>query len=243
MKSWLLVGGIAVLLDASSVSAGSIHAEAGGPKQRERAEREWAREPRETRDRVDREMRQQEHDRQAAERAEAERNRIDAERRAAEAKAAQAARDLEGMTITKADARRQNIVDKTGAVLKENGRTLDITSGARKNSEAHKRGAIDFSSKGLDTEARHAEAAEVSEELGSDHTVIVEEVHEPAGGAEGPRGQVDTAYRNGDRGNVRVHEVRASATHTHVQPERSEPVRVKSKEMERLEQFEELLNR
>jgi hypothetical protein len=122
------------------------------------------------------------------------------------------------MTITKEDARRQEIED----VVHEIPRQPAIKSRHRDDSAAHKRGAIDYSSKDLTEAERHEEARQLSDALGSKgigHTVVVEEVHVREPGTEGPSGQVNTAYRDGVQGNVRVGEAKATATHTHVQPE------------------------
>src|SRR4051812_30448053 len=85
MKSLAVVA--VVFLVTPVVHARMVDAEAGGPRQAERAAREWAREPRETRDRVENDMRQQEAQRREAANAEAA--------RAAEAKKAEVARAAE----------------------------------------------------------------------------------------------------------------------------------------------------
>ena len=87
-------------------------------------------------------------------------------------------------------------------------------------SAAHDRGAVDFRSNNVSPTTRHSEARELSNSLGRKNTVVVEEVHRPNRGAEGPSVQVNTAYRDGTQGNTRVGPVRATQTHTHVQPER-----------------------
>jgi len=112
-------------------------------------------------------------------------------------------------------------------------RPMVVTSRHRDNSEAHKRGAIDISSKNLSSAQRHAEARALSKALGPRRTVVVEEVH-AAPRHYGPEAQRNTAYRNGVQGNSKLGPVRASATHTHIQPDaprasrgagRAEPVR------------------
>jgi len=86
-------------------------------------------------------------------------------------------------------------------------------------SAAHNRGAVDYRSNDISTRARHREASTLSQRLGGRYTVVVEEVHRPARGAAGPSAQINTAYRGGNRGNTRVGPIRATGTHTHVQPE------------------------
>jgi hypothetical protein len=83
LSSSLVVIAVVSLLSLPA-RAKVIDAEAGGPHQRERAERDWAREPREHREQVEREMREQERERSEAARAEAA--------RAAEARKAEIAR-------------------------------------------------------------------------------------------------------------------------------------------------------
>lgn len=81
---------------------------------------------------------------------------------------------------------------------------------------AHDRGAVDFSSKEVSARTRHTEAQRLSQKLGPYNRVVVEEVRRDT---KGRKYQVDTTYQNGGKGNTRVHEkVRASATHTHAQP-------------------------
>ena len=113
----LLVVILVTLLSTSGLQAGNTSAEAGGARQQERAEREWAAESKETRDRVEHEMREQAAERaaHAAEKAAAAR----AAEQAAAARAAEAAakaqatknstpkpdvRTLEALTIKKEDA-------------------------------------------------------------------------------------------------------------------------------------------
>lgn len=109
------------------------------------------------------------------------------------------------------------MVDMIEKTRKENGRDTRITSKFREGEKNHGvNGAVDFSSKDLEREERHDEAKELSKRGGPDHTVVVEEVHRPQPGAEGPSGQVDTAYRNGEQGKSRVKDIKASNTHTHI---------------------------
>lgn len=115
---------------------------------------------------------------------------------------------------------RSNIESTTQRVLEDRGRELDVTSRHRDDSPAHARGAIDYSSKDLSTTERHEEAREVSRALGDNHQVIVEEVHRAAGG-HGPAAQENTTYQGGDKGATRWGAVKASGTHTHVQPSRA----------------------
>lgn len=114
---------------------------------------------------------------------------------------------------------RQHIVNTVNRTAQ---RPITVTSGHRGNSAAHRRGAIDIRSRDIPSPARHTEAAALSRGLGRNHTVVVEEVHSVnrRAGVQGPQAQVNTAYRNGVRGNVRVGPVRASGTHTHIQPDR-----------------------
>jgi hypothetical protein len=202
LSSWVVFGG--------TVQAGVLSAEAGGPKQHERAVREWATE----RERAGHER----PDRPEARPSGSAQNTAPKPAEKASPKTADV-RNLPALTITKEAARRQEIKDVTGATLGSRGRQMVATSEHRDNSPAHQNGAIDFRSKDLSPEDRHHEAKAVSKALGSHHTVVVEEPHAPAPGAEGPKGQVNTAYRDGKKGNTRVTEIKASATHTHVQPD------------------------
>jgi len=185
-----------------TAQAGVLSAEAGGPKQHERAVREWAAEK----------------ERASHERPDRPDSRASKPVEKASPKAAEV-RTLPGMTVTKESARRQEIKDVTHATLDSRGRQMVVTSEHRDNSQAHKNGAIDIRSKDLSPEQRQSEAKAVSKALGSRHTVVVEETHAPAPRAEGPKAQVNTAYRDGKKGNTRVTEMKASATHTHVQPD------------------------
>lgn len=196
---------------------GKLDAEAGGPRQQERAEREWAAErERSGHDRSDQtEARESETNQKAVQPA----SEATGGQNKEDASSAQDAVKLEGLTITKEDARRQEIKDVTGEVLASRGRKLEVTSEHRDNSTAHQQGAIDYRSKNISSEERHEEAKEVSEALGEHHTVVVETVHRPEPGAEGPTAQIDTAYRDGQEGKTRVKEVKATETHTHVQPD------------------------
>lgn len=116
--------------------------------------------------------------------------------------------------------RRQHIKDTVNATAT---RPITVTSEHRDNSAAHRRGAIDIRSKDISTEARHTEARQISKALGKDHTVVVEEVHrvDHKRGQHGPEAQVNTAYRDGNKGSTRTMAIPKSdsATHTHIQPE------------------------
>ncbi len=127
-----------------------------------------------------------------------------------------------------AKASADSIKQSAQPIVESSNRAFRVTSEQRDDSPAHQRGAIDYRSKDIPSEQRHTEAAAVSRALGPDHTVVVEEVHRPAPGAQGPSAQTNTAFRNGVQGNERVGQDKATATHTHVQPEvrqRSEPTR------------------
>jgi len=115
---------------------------------------------------------------------------------------------------TTATQRREHIKDVTETTLQDRGRVMDVTSEYRENSAAHRRGAIDIESRSLNSATRHSEAQAISRNLGSGHTVVVEEVS-----ADG-RTQTNTSYRNGVRQNTHVNQpVTATATHTHIQPD------------------------
>lgn len=108
---------------------------------------------------------------------------------------------------------RENIKTSTSAAMN---RPMTVTSEFRDDSAAHRRGAIDISSKDLTSAQRHAEAKTISNSPGlKNHQVIVEEVHTTK---YGPNAQANTTYQNGVQGNTRWGEVKASATHTHIQP-------------------------
>lgn len=124
--------------------------------------------------------------------------------------------DLEyGRTL--AENRRKHIENVTSDVLHEHGRQMEVTSRHRDNSSAHRRGAIDISSKNLSEMERGAEAQDISARLGPHHRVVVEEVHRPKSGV-GPSAQKNTTYQNGAKGDPTWQPVKATATHTHVQP-------------------------
>ncbi len=96
----------------------------------------------------------------------------------------------------------------------------------RDNSPAHRRGAIDYRSKDVSRTKRHKEAKDLSGRLGKDYTTVVEEVYyHPV--TKDPDDQRNTAYKDGKKGRTRwTHQsngrgVKASATHTHVQPDKS----------------------
>jgi hypothetical protein len=104
----------------------------------------------------------------------------------------------------------KHIKDVTEEVLSERGREMVVTSEYRNNSAAHKRGAIDISSKDLSGEDRHEEARVISERLGQGYTVVVEEIIDN-------KDQLNTSYREGAQLNQHTDKITASATHTHIQ--------------------------
>jgi hypothetical protein len=111
---------------------------------------------------------------------------------------------------------RQHIESIVKAALEARGRQMVITSGYRDNSDAHRRGAIDISSKDLSQEDRHAEAKDISAKLGKEYTVIVEEVDQASGT------QTNTLYRGGQSIAKQPNQPKsATATHTHIQPNKS----------------------
>jgi len=113
-----------------------------------------------------------------------------------------------------ADKARQHIEKVTKETLDKRGREMVVTSRYREDSAAHMRGAIDIRSKELSTEQRHAEAKEISKNLGKDYTVNVEEVDRPIGS------QTNTSYRNGELLNRHENQPKtATDTHTHIQPD------------------------
>lgn len=127
-----------------------------------------------------------------------------------------------------AESSADSIKETARPIVESSNREFRVTSEHRDNSPAHQRGAIDYRSNDVPSEQRHTEAAAVSRALGPNHTVVVEDVHLPAPGAQGPSAQTNTAFRNGVQGNERLGQDKATATHTHVQPEvlqRSEPTR------------------
>jgi hypothetical protein len=94
------------------------------------------------------------------------------------------------------------------------GRDTKVTSEYRENSAAHRRGAIDISSKDLTPAQRREDAKAISQKLGKGYTVVIEEV-----GADGK--QTNTSYREGKLLNTHKDQPKtASATHTHVQPDK-----------------------
>lgn len=97
-----------LVLSTTAVRAGNIHAEAGGPHQRERAEREWAREPKEVRDRVDREVREQAAARVETPAQSADTKTTDAVNATSVAAETAAERTLDGLTITTEDSMTSN---------------------------------------------------------------------------------------------------------------------------------------
>jgi hypothetical protein len=119
---------------------------------------------------------------------------------------------------TKTPAQQREFIKETVRVTAP--RNPTVTSEYRSNSPAHRRGAIDISSKNLTPAQRRAEAQAISSRLGRGYNVVVEEVHQVQRGQFGPSGQVNTTFNNGRQGTVRVGDVRASATPTHIQPNR-----------------------
>jgi len=111
-----------------------------------------------------------------------------------------------------ANALREYEVAQINAFLHGRGRESVVTSANRTNSPAHSEGAVDYSSKDLSTDERHAEAQSLSTALGPDFTVIVEEGVHPA---DAPPYRTLTSYVNGQR--VSVRRGGFEATHTHVQ--------------------------
>lgn len=116
---------------------------------------------------------------------------------------------------------RNYIAGKVAQTVANRGRELRITDAYRdvKNTdsfEPHERGALDFSSKDLSTRERHEEALALSENLGSSYRVIVEELDD-----EGR--QINTYYKRGEL--IKTDppkEPKIKATHTHVEPVRSD---------------------
>jgi hypothetical protein len=109
---------------------------------------------------------------------------------------------------------REHIKSVVRDYLASQGREMKVTSEYRKNSAAHMRGAIDLSSKDLTTGQRHADAKEISRQLGKGYTVVVEEVT-------ADRTQTNTSYRDGKLLNIHKDQLQtASNTHTHIQPDK-----------------------
>lgn len=109
---------------------------------------------------------------------------------------------------------RTHIENTARTVLERRGRELVVTSRYRSNSAAHRRGALDYSSNKISSRDRHAEAEQLSRDLGDGYTVVVEEVHRAK------ETQTNTSYRNGQRINRHEDPITADETHTHVQPDR-----------------------
>lgn len=122
-----------------------------------------------------------------------------------------------GEPTAEAQSAREHIETTTSEVLDGRGRELEVTSRHRDDSTAHQRGAIDYRSNDISSSERHEEAREVSRALGNNHQVVVEEVHRAEGGY-GPSAQQNTTYQGGERGASRWGDVKATGTHTHVQP-------------------------
>ena len=108
--------------------------------------------------------------------------------------------------MTKTPEEHRKHIEKTAKEV----RNARITSGHRDDSAAHRRGAIDIASKGLTKKERHNEAREISEKLGREYRVVVEEVR-------GDR-QTNTTYEGGEKGRTRDNVRKATETHTHIQP-------------------------
>jgi hypothetical protein len=91
-------------------------------------------------------------------------------------------------------------------------RPMAITSEDRSKpaSPAHDRGAIDIRSNNISGEQRNQEARRISKNLGPNYNVVVEE--------RGRGTQTNTTYNNGQQGHQRDVKPRATATHTHIQP-------------------------
>lgn len=131
--------------------------------------------------------------------------------------------DAEARQLASAADSQRAFIEKTASeVLNRRGQTLVVTSRDRSNSAAHRRGAIDIRSKHLDPEQRRADAMAISEALGKDYTVVIEEVDEKS------TLQTNTSYRSGKL--VRPSYVtprRADGTHTHIQPDkRAKPQKI-----------------
>jgi|SRR4051812_45532876 hypothetical protein len=117
-----------------------------------------------------------------------------------------------------ATRRREHIERTTERVLHDHGRSMEVTSRYRDDSEAHKRGASDIRSKDIPRPERHSEARDISRALGRGHTVIVEERNVPPlrSGY-----QMNTSYRDGQPVRSSAQPARATETHTHIQPDRT----------------------
>lgn len=100
-------------------------------------------------------------------------------------------------------------------------RPMRVTSEDRTTprSAAHDRGAIDIRSHNVSAPQRHQEAKEISRHLGPHYTTVVEEVHRPAPGQPGPSAQTNTSYRDGALVRQSSGPVKATGTHTHIQPD------------------------
>jgi hypothetical protein len=133
------------------------------------------------------------------------------------------ARNLQREADLHRDSRehRSYIASKVDQTLASRGRELRITDAYRDKKptdsfEPHERGALDFSSKDLSSEARHEEARVLSDNLGSSYRVIVEELDDDGR-------QINTYYIRGAR--VRSDPPKLAiiqATHTHVEPLRGD---------------------
>ena len=71
-----------------------------------------------------------------------------------------------------------------------------VTSGYRVNSENHRRGALDFSTKEMSPDERRAQAATWSSKLGRDDLVLVEELYWVEQGAIVPNASRETLVRS-----------------------------------------------
>jgi hypothetical protein len=123
-------------------------------------------------------------------------------------------RDLQ--PIVKQTQRNEILQKSRGAMT----RPMEVTSTDRIKppSAAHNHGAIDIRSNNISSAHRHEEARAISKNVGPSGRVVVEEVHRPGRGQAGPSAQIDTTYQNGAKGSARAHDIKATGTHTHVQP-------------------------
>ena len=111
---------------------------------------------------------------------------------------------------------REYIENVAKITLESRGRKMEVTSRSegREGSAPHMRGAVDIRSKDLSSKARHAEAQEISKNLGAGHVVIVEEVDFKSGK------QTNTSYRDGKPHKTHKNQpITATNTHTHIQPD------------------------
>jgi len=114
-----------------------------------------------------------------------------------------------------ADRIREHIEEVTRETLAKRGEPMVVKSRYRDDSEAHKRGAIDISSKDLKPDVRHDQAREISKNLGKEYDVIVEENHDYH-----KKTKTTITYRDGIKGNTREVAITRNdeGIHTHIQP-------------------------